>query len=281
MNGDGAWTYLLLSFAAAGLVGALCGSAGVWLVLRRQALVGDAVAHSTLAGIAGAFLLSGQQDPLVLLAGALATGLASMGCLELLARDGRIRPDAALALTLSSFFGLGTVLMGWVSSSPSGAQAGLSGFLLGNAAGVRGADVALLAAVAGVAAAAMPAVYRALVLSTFDPTMARLAGWRPHAVRLGLLLALTVVIVLSVRLVGVVMVSAMLVIPAQTGLVRARSAAAAMAVAGVCGAVAALAGTAVSVQFSGVATGPVMVVSAAVLLLAESLRWRLSHGRWR
>ncbi len=171
------FTFLVQCAAGAGLVGALCGAAGVWMVLRRFALLGDAAAHSSLAGICGAFLITGTQNPLALMTGALITAGAATASMQLLSRT-RTRPDAVLAVVLSVFFGLGSILLARASASPLGTQAGLHTFLLGNAAGMTAADLMGLLAASLAIVALMAAGHRGLALSTFDPVAARHAGFR-------------------------------------------------------------------------------------------------------
>jgi manganese/zinc/iron transport system permease protein len=274
--------FLVQSGAGAAVVGALCGIAGVWMVLRRFALLGDAAAHSSLAGICAAFLVTGSQNPFALMTGALLSAGAATALMQKLS-TGRTRPDAVLALVLSVFFGLGSILLAHASASPTGTQAGLHTFLLGNAAAISGTDLVALALAATAILCAMFAWHRALLFSTFDPQTAGLAGFRPGLINGAVLVALSLVVVLCVRTVGVVMVAAMLVIPAQTALIATRRLEVALVVAGLIGAVCGISGTLFSISYSGVSTGPSMVLTAglifAVTAASTTIRGRLRVGR--
>jgi energy-coupling factor transporter ATP-binding protein EcfA2 len=132
-----------LGCAAFGLA---AGALGCFVLLRGRALIADAAAHATLPGVCGAFILAALAgwDPRslpLLLAGAALTAAAGVLAANALARTGRLRDDAAMALVISVGFGLGVVLISVVQSLPVGGQAGLKGFILGQAAGMSAADV--------------------------------------------------------------------------------------------------------------------------------------------
>src|SRR5215207_4708421 len=118
------WNLFDLSYTArnvligATLLGALGGTLGSFALLRRQSLVGDALAHAALPGVCLAFLLTGAKSPLPLFLGALAAGLA--GALFILAtvRWSRIKEDAAIGIVLSVFFGVGIVLLTYIQKLP-------------------------------------------------------------------------------------------------------------------------------------------------------------------
>lgn len=266
--------FLAQCAAGAALVGALCGAAGVWMVLRRVALLGDAAAHSSLAGICAAFLITGSQNPIALMIGALVTAGAATASMQVLSRT-RTRPDAVLAVVLSVFFGLGSILLARASASPLGTQAGLHTFLLGNAAGMTTADLIGLLTASLAIVLVMAAGHRGLLLSTFDPVAARLAGFRPGMVNGAVLVGLSLVVVLCVRTVGVVMVAAMLVIPAQTALLLSRRLEVALLFASATGALCGVVGSVVSTTYSGVSTGPTMVIAAGALFALAALRGSL------
>src|SRR5690349_7541533 len=103
-------------------------------LLRKRALIGDAIAHSVLPGICLSFMLSGTKDPLVLLIGAFITGAISVYLMDIIIRYSRIKQDTAIGLILSVFFGIGMLLLTFIQQSGNASQSGLDSFLFGKAA---------------------------------------------------------------------------------------------------------------------------------------------------
>lgn len=270
--------YALDGVAAGVIVGSVCGVIGVFAVLRRLSLVGDATGHATLPGVALAFLLVGSKSLPALLTGALITGLTANLVISTLIGRPRTRPDAVIGVVLSVSFGLGVVLLSVVQASPTGAQSGLQSFLYGSAAGISREQVRTLGALGAAAIMAVAIGKRPLVLSTFDPVFARTAGVHVGVVRLVSLIVLAFVVVLSIRTVGVVLVSAMLVIPPSAALLFCRRIEHAILVAAAVGAFSGALGAWASLLHEGVATGPAMVVIAgAIFAMAFALSRARSH----
>lgn len=263
------WSFAVDGLITGVIVGALCGLVGVFMVLRRLSLVGDATGHATLPGVCVAFLLTGSKTLPVLLAGALASGLLANAAIAGLLTLPRTRPDAVIGVVLSVFFGLGIVLLSYVQVSPTGAQSGLQSFLFGSAAGVARSQVVTIAVLALAVAALVLAFLRPLTLATFDPVFAGSVGVPVRAIEYATLLVLAVVVVVSIRTVGVVLVAAMLVVPPSAALlVCRRRIGAAAAVSALVGAFSGAVGTYVSFVFEGLSTGPTMVVVAGVIFAA-------------
>ncbi len=122
------------------VLGVVAGVLGTFAVLRQHSLVGDALAHAALPGVCAAFLLTGVKDTAGLLAGAAAAGLLAALLVVVLERGGRLRPDAAIGVVLSSFFSLGIVLLTAIGNRNDADQAGLDRYLFGQAAGLAERD---------------------------------------------------------------------------------------------------------------------------------------------
>ncbi|MGL6208309.1 MAG: metal ABC transporter permease, partial [Paracoccaceae bacterium] len=158
----------------AATLGFAAGAVGVFLTLRKRALVADALAHATLPGVALAFIamvmLGGDGRSLIwLLAGsALAAGLG-LWLIEAMVRRTRLPEDAAIGAVLSVFFGAGVVLLTVIQTLPAGRQAGLEGFLLGSTAGMLWQDAVTRAVGGGVVVLATYVLRRPLTLIAFDP----------------------------------------------------------------------------------------------------------------
>lgn len=252
------------------LLGAGAGVLGCFTLLRQRALLGDALAHATLPGVCLAFLLTGSKHPLVLLAGGAVTGALGVASVHAITSRSRIKPDAALALSLSVFFGLGIVLLTRIQKSGMAAQAGLDKFLFGQAAAMLPADVALLTGVAIATIAAVTLAFKEFRLLAFDPGFAGAIGW-PVARLAWLLDALTVIaVVVGLQAVGVVLVSALLVTPAAAARYWTDRLSVMLVLAGLFGALAGAVGTVVSALAPRMPTGP-WTVMAATAVFAVSL----------
>ena len=116
------------------LLGAAAAIVGTFAFLRKQALVGDAVAHSILPGVCLAFIISGTKNPIYLLIGASISGWISMIAVDYISRNSKLKSDTAIGIVLSVFFGLGILLLTTIQHSGNTSQAGLDKFLFGKAA---------------------------------------------------------------------------------------------------------------------------------------------------
>lgn len=202
-----------------GLLGAASGVIGVFLLLRKRALLGDAISHATLPGVCIAFLIgvasggSGKSMPL-LLSGAATTGLLGGLAILGLRQFRRIKEDAALGIVLSIFFGLGILLLTLIQQIPEGHAAGLEGFIYGKTASMVAEDAVLIASVTGCVLLVALLLYRPMQLLCFDEGYAASQGW-PVFLLDGLLMSLVVAItIVGLQAVGLIMIIALLVVPA-------------------------------------------------------------------
>jgi manganese/zinc/iron transport system permease protein len=253
--------------AAAGIIllGIGCGTLGCFIVLRRMSLVGDSLGHAVLPGVCLGFLVNSTKDPFWIFLGAVASALLGSWLVGLIQRRSRLKPDVALGLVLSGFFGLGVVMLTRLQHFPLASQGGLKDFLFGQAAAVSDGDLALSAGVAAIIVLALFAFFKELALTSFDDEFARACGM-PATMLHYLLMTLTALaVVISIQAVGVVLLSALLITPAATALLltdRLKSMiaiSAAMAVGG------GLIGLCLSFLGRGLPTGPWIVVVLTVL----------------
>lgn len=250
------------------LAGALAGLLGVFALLRRQSLLGDAVSHAALPGVVLAFLLSGSKAPPVLLAGATCAGLLGAVAVSIITRGTRLKSDSALGIVLAAFFGGGLVLLTLAEARGDAAQAGLNRFLFGNASTLLAADVLTLGVLAGAVLLVVLALWKEFKLLAFDPDYLAVQGRPLRALDL-LLSGLTVVAVCAgLQAVGVVLMSALLVAPAAAARQwTQRLSTCALLSAGI-GALCGAGGTLLSSGTAQLPTGPaiVLLASGAVLL---------------
>src|SRR5690554_5278837 len=129
------------------ILGATAAIVGSFAFLRKRALIGDAISHSILPGVALAFMLSNVKNPLYLIIGALISGWISLLLIDAIARTTKLKSDAAIAIILSVFFGFGIVLLTHIQQSGSASQSGLDHFLFGNAASLMPQDILIFSSI--------------------------------------------------------------------------------------------------------------------------------------
>ncbi|ACU95418.1 metal ABC transporter permease [Saccharomonospora viridis] len=195
------------------VVGFVAGALGPLAVLRRRSMFGDAMSHGTLTGVAVAFLATGAKVPETLLLGATISAALAAFAMIALERTGRLRPDAAIGVVLSVSLALGIVLITHISATENSQQSGLTGYLLGQTAGMSERDIAIALVLGAVALAAVTVGFRVLRSATFDPGFTAVVGvptWAVDAASTGLL---ALAVVLGVRTVGAILMVALLVAP--------------------------------------------------------------------
>ncbi|MDX9912212.1 MAG: metal ABC transporter permease [Phycisphaerales bacterium] len=199
--------------AGVGMLGLALGVVGALAVLRKRSLMGDAIAHAALPGVCGAFLIFGERSFSLLLLGALIAGGVSVAFVSAVKRYTRIKEDAAIALSIGGFFGLGIALSGIAQNTANGNQAGLDGFIFGKAASMVTSDAWLIAGVGVAAVVVVALLSKEFRLLCFDSDFASGQGWPTLVLDLALMSLVCVCTVAGLPAVGVVLVVALLVIP--------------------------------------------------------------------
>jgi len=255
--------------AGAALLGALSGTLGSFALLRRQSLLGDALAHAALPGICIGFLVAGARDLGAIMAGAFLTGGLAALLVLLIGRRSRLKTDAALGIVLSVFFAAGVVLLTLVQRQGGAAQAGLSSFLFGQAAAMLRADLWVMLGVAGVVIAVLAVFWKEAKLVTFDAGFAQALGLPVLAIEAALTVMVATAIVVGLQMVGVVLMTALLVAPAAAARQWAGRLEVMVPLAAIFGAVSGVVGALVSATGRGLATGPLVVLAATAILIVS------------
>ncbi|MBD3166607.1 iron chelate uptake ABC transporter family permease subunit [bacterium] len=253
------------------LLGLVSGALGSFAMLRRTSLLGDAISHAALPGIAIAFLLTGSKSPIVLLLGAGVAGwIATVNMIQIVRRS-RIKEDAALGLILSVFFGFGIVLLTLIQQLPTASQAGLDKFLFGQAATLMQRDVVVMA-VLGIPALLLTALFwKELKLLAFNPDYGSTLGFPMRGLEYVLTTLLVVAIVIGLQTVGVVLMSAMLVAPAAAARQWTDRLSIMVLLAALFGAFSGVTGALVSSMVPKLPTGPTIVVIVSLVVLLSLL----------
>lgn len=201
------------------LLGLAAGVIGVFMLLRKRSMTTDALSHATLPGIVIAFLIAerlgfeGRSLP-VLLLGAAVTGVLGVVCIQAILRHSRLREDAAIGIVLSVFFGAGIVGLSYVQANAPSGSGGLNTFIYGQAATLGLADVALMGGIAAAGIVAALLLLKEFTLVCFNDAFARVDGWPVRAIDMAMLGLVVLVTVAGLQAAGLVLVVAMLIIPA-------------------------------------------------------------------
>jgi manganese/zinc/iron transport system permease protein len=273
----------------AATLGIVSGALGSFAVLRRQSLLGDAMSHAALPGVALAFLLTDSKASLPLLLGAVAAGWVGTLVVMAIVRTTRVKYDSALGIVLSVFFGVGLLLLTLIQQRPDASQAGLDRFLFGQAASLLERDLYVMAGLAALALAATFLLWKEFKLLTFDAEFGASLGFPVRLLDVALTGLLVVAIVVGLQTVGVVLMSAMVVAPAAAARQWTDRLAVMVLLAAAFGALAGVSGAVVSSSAQRMPAGPTIVLCAGVIVVASlffasrrGLAWRwLRAGRNR
>ena len=188
------------------MVGISAGIIGSFIILRGMSLMGDAISHAVLPGVALSYMLGSSY-----IIGATIFGMASAALIGFVTKHSRLKNDTAIGIVFSAFFALGIILISFARSSTD-----LYHILFGNVLAVRDSYMLLTAAVLVIVLISVPLFYKQLKLTSFAPTIAKSYGWNISAINYGLMFLLTLVAVTSLQTVGTILVIAMLITPAAT-----------------------------------------------------------------
>jgi manganese/zinc/iron transport system permease protein len=259
---------VMLGAAALGIA---AGTVGVFAMLRRRALVADALAHATLPGVAIGFIAAvllglPGRSPLFLMAGATVTAILAGIAIQAIRDRTRLPEDTAIASVLATSFALGIVLMSIIQTLRTGGQAGLDAYLLGATAGMLRNEAIMLAAFSVVVVLIIAALFKELVAVAFDPEFAVTAGFSVRMMDLVVLALVLAVVVIGLRIVGLILIVALIVIPPAAARFWSNHASVMIIVSAGFGAASAYLGAAVSAVHPNMPTGAVIVLVAFTLL---------------
>lgn len=250
------------------LLAASAAIVGTFTLLKKKALVGDAVAHSVLPGICLAFILTGVKNPIYLILGAFVTGWISLVLIDIITARSKIKEDTAIGLILSVFFGIGILMLTVIQKSGNAAQSGLDHFLFGQAASLIGEDLMVFSSVALILIAGIWLFFKEFTLIAFDVNFAHSIGFPVRALELVLTTLTVLAVVTGIQAIGVVLMAAMLISPAAAARFWTDKLKVMIWLAAALGAFSGLVGAYISYVAPGMPTGPwiVMVISIIAVL---------------
>jgi manganese/zinc/iron transport system permease protein len=262
----------LVVLAGVSLLGTTSGVIGAFAVLRKRALTGDALSHASLPGLCIAFILLRERNLSAMLLGALASGVLGIAIISALSRWTRVRDDASIGIVLSVFFGLGIVLLKIIQNMEGvGSRAGLNSYIFGKTAGMLRGDVYLILAASLMFLAVVLVLFKEFQLVSFDSDFARSLGWPVYGIDLLLMSLVAAAVVIGLPNVGVVLVSALLIMPGAAARFWTERLKSLLVLAGMFGFATGLVGTLLSATYSQLPAGPIIVLTGAALFFVSML----------
>jgi manganese/iron transport system permease protein len=256
------YNFMLTGLLAATLVGIACATLGVYVVLRRMAFIGDALAHTTLPGLVTAYL-NGWN----LYIGAIVAGMLTAFGIGWLSQRQEVREDTAIGILFTGMFALGILLISTVRSFRD-----FTHILFGNILGVTGGELSIIALITLVVLVFLWLFHKELELTSLDAVYAQTIGLNVGIVRYALLLLLSLIVVVGIQAVGVVLTSALLVTPAATAALLSERLPRMMLISAATAVLAGFVGLYASYYFS-VASGATIVLTCT-LIFAAAWSWR-------
>lgn len=200
------YNFLQKALVTSIMVGIICGVIGSFIVLRGMALMGDAISHAVLPGVAISYMLG-----ISFFYGAVVTGLLTAFGIGAISQNSRIKNDSSIGLVFSAAFALGIILI-----TKAGSATDLTQILFGNVLSVRTSDMWLTLIIGTIVILVVVVFFKELLVSSFDETMAAAYGLKTRVIHYAIMFLLTLVTVASLQTVGVILVVSMLITPAST-----------------------------------------------------------------
>ncbi len=260
--------FMQRALAIAILVGLLCAVVGSYLMVQRLALLGDAISHSVLPGLAIAFMLGAN-----IYIGAFIAGVVSTMAIAWIRVRSPIKEDAAMGIVFSAFFALGITLITVIQKDN---KIDLNHFLFGNILSVTVDEVRHTAIIAGIVLTVVILIYKELLFYTFDPLGAQAAGLPVNWLNFGLMLLIALTIVASMTTVGVILVLSLLITPGATAYLLVKRLNQVMILGAVIGVFSSISGMYLSYYYN-LPSGPAIVLVVSGLFLL-ALLFSPKHG---
>ena len=257
------------------LLASVAGAVGSISVLKGQSLIGDALGNAAFPGVVIAFMLFETREPFILILGAAGSAFIGFLLIQKLNHKTKISLDVALAVILSSFFGLGLVLKSYISGNEAytgASQAGLQTYIFGQASYVMERDVIALFVICSISLVILVLFYKELQLHTFDQILAESFGYKTKIMH-GVIIAATLFLIAAgLKVVGAILISSMLITPCVAAQAWVKSFKKVLIVSGFIGGISAFIGVAVATYFDGLATGPCIIITMSLLCFISLLK---------
>ena len=260
INGLYEFHFLQNSLVTAVVIGIVSGAVGCFIILRGMSLMGDAISHAVLPGVAISYILG-----INFFVGAIIFGLLSSIIITFIKNNSIIKGDTAIGITFSSFLALGVILIGVANSSTD-----LFHILFGNILAVQDIDKWLTIGVSGIVLIVIILFFKELLITSFDPLMARAIGMKVNFYHYLLMVLLTLVSVTAMQSVGTILIVAMLITPAATAYLYTNSLRKMIILSSSLGAVSSVLGLFIGYSFN-IAVGSSIVITSAIIFAISFL----------
>lgn len=264
-------------FLGTTVIGVVSGALGAFAYLRKQSLISDVIGHAALPGALLAFLMAvlafnvSGRSMLLLVIGAVITGtLAALFANSISART-KIAIDTAMAISLTTFFGIGMLLMRIIANNPYPGKGGIQDYLFGNAASITKADLITSVGVGAFALTLMILFWKEFTLRTFDPVLSTMLGFKARMIDALMFATIVIAIVIGVKAVGFVLMVAFVVTPPAAARQWTNSLSGMVTLSAFFGGLGSGLGAYVSISMGNVPTGPVIVLVLFALFLVSLL----------
>ena|SRR5690625_1540302 len=252
------------------MVGIICGVIGSFIIMRGMALMGDAISHAILPGVAISYMLGINY-----FYGAVFFGIITAVGIGMVSQNSRIKSDSAIGIVFTAFFALGVILISKAQTATD-----LTQILFGNVLSVRQSDMIMTLIIGVIVLLVVILFYKELLISTFDETMAAAYGLPIKWIHYGIMVLLTLATVASLQTVGVVLVVALLITPASTAYLLTNKFSTMIILSAFFGALSSVIGLYVSSEYN-LESGAVIVI-AATCMFGLAFIFSPKHGvLWR
>ena len=247
------------------LVGITTGMLGCFTLLNKQSLLGDTIAHATLPGLTGMFLLILQKSYTLLLCGAATTGLLGALSVHYITKHTQLKKDAALGIVLSTFFGIGIIFLTMIQKLPNAHQAGIDKFLFGQAATLLNSDIIILMIISSIVIATIAILWKELKIISFDPLYAQAVGLPVTRIQTILIFLIVLTVIVGLQTVGLILMSSFLIAPAAAARQWTQKLSSVVFLSIVFSLIATTCGTLISCSYPNIPTGPTIVIIATTI----------------
>jgi len=260
--------WVLFSTMILGMASGMIGTLAYW---KRQSLMSDALSHAALPGVVIAFAILGVKNLSLMIGGAVISALLGALLIQWIRSSSRVKEDTAMGMILSVFFGLGIMLLTIVNRTAGGNQSGLDAFIFGQAASMIRTDLYMMLFLAFLVILVVFIGFKEWKLYLFDPEFAKGLGLSTRWMDNLYLGVLVLVIVIGIQAVGVILMSALLIIPAVSARYWTHSFKWMIMLSAFFGGASGMFGTLISTLGKGWPTGPFIVVSSSALFIISLL----------
>ncbi len=265
-----------------------CGLMGGFVVTRKLSLFGDTLSHAVLPGVAVGFIWSQSKNSISILVGAMIAGFLGVFLISLIKKTTKVRLDSALGLVLSGFYAIGICLLTRIQKMEFGNQSGIDRYLFGQITGLSSSDVWGMGISCLLIVLITILLYKEILLTGFDPGFARSVGLPVDLLQYLLWMLLAFSVITSLQVVGVILVSALLIIPAATASIITQKMKGLLLWSATLGVSAGIVGTYLSFLGNQLPTGPLIVLTSTLFFILILLfhtengilfKWLHSRGR--